>query len=252
MNLIENGLVSLLPKSPVYLTIGILLTLAIGYLLGGINFGVLISSRRYHDDVRSHGSGNAGATNMLRTYGKSAAILTLVGDALKAVVAILIGTLLIGQNHLAAYLAGFAAIVGHVYPCWYHFHGGKGVVVSAVTILMIDPVVFLILFAIFAIIVVYTKYVSLGSIIGMLVFPLLMYNMHGPGLHVIYSLVIALFVVFCHRTNLVRLFNHTESKISLGHKSKDGKKEEKADANRTTAEKGNSTDTAANRKTKDK
>lgn len=239
MDIIENGLISLLPPSTALTVVGILLTLAIGYLLGGLNFGVIISSLRYHDDVRSHGSGNAGATNMLRTYGKSAAILTFVGDALKAVVAIVLGTLLIGQVHYAPYCAGFAAILGHVYPCWYRFKGGKGVVVSAVTILMIDPLVFAILLAIFVIIVAFTKYVSLGSIIGMLVFPLMMYNLYGPGLHVVLAMIIGLFVVFCHRTNLVRLFNHTESKISLGHK-KEKKAEKGSDnADDATDRKGN-------------
>lgn len=228
----ENGIINHLagtePSSPALIAISLILCAICAYLLGGLNFGVIISSLRYHDDVRRHGSGNAGMTNMLRTYGKSAAIFTLLGDVLKTVVALYLGSFIAGESYYAPYVAALFCILGHVYPVYYGFKGGKGVAVTAAAVLIIDPVVFLILFAIFAIIVGFTKYVSLGSIICMLLFPLLMSNMNGPGLHVIFALIIGLFVVFCHRTNLVRLFNHTESKISFG-KKKDKKDENETD-----------------------
>lgn len=227
----ENGIINHLigsdTSSPAIIALSLFLCALCAYLLGGLNFGVIISSLRYHDDVRRHGSGNAGMTNMLRTYGKSAAIFTLVGDVLKTVIALYLGSFIAGWDFYAPYVAALFCILGHVYPIYYGFKGGKGVAVTAAAVLIIDPVVFLILFAIFAIIVGFTKYVSLGSIICMLLFPLLMSNLNGPGLHVIFALVIGLFVVFCHRTNLVRLFNHTESKISLG-KKKDKKDDTKS------------------------
>jgi glycerol-3-phosphate acyltransferase PlsY len=219
--IIKNGLIN---GSPAMTALALLLTAIEAYLLGGLNFGVIISSLRYHDDVRKHGSGNAGMTNMLRTYGKSAAVFTLIGDVLKAVAAIYIGCFIAGENAYAPYVAALFCILGHVYPIYYGFKGGKGVAVAAASVLVIDPVIFLILFAIFAIIVGFTKYVSLGSIMCMFIFPILMARMNGYGLHVIFSMIIALFVIFCHRTNFVRLLNHTESKISFSKKKKESDK----------------------------
>ncbi len=229
----ENGIINHLvgsgdTSSPALIAISLILCAVCAYLLGGLNFGVIISSLRYHDDVRSHGSGNAGMTNMLRTYGKSAAIFTLVGDVLKTVIAVCVSWFIAGFYQEITLISGFFCILGHVYPVYYGFKGGKGVAVTAASVLMFDPVIFLILFAMFAIIVGFTKYVSLGSIICMLLFPLLVSNVYGPGWAVLLALLIGLFVVFCHRTNLVRLFNHTESKISLG-KKKDKKDENQKD-----------------------
>ena len=113
------------------------------YLLGSVNFAIIISGKKYKDDIRSHGSKNAGMTNMMRTYGKGAAALTLGGDALKAVISCIIGYLVMGQ--FGAYAAGLFCMLGHVFPLYYGFKGGKGVVTAAATVLMTDPIVFLIL-----------------------------------------------------------------------------------------------------------
>jgi acyl-phosphate glycerol 3-phosphate acyltransferase len=188
----------------------------VAYLLGSLNFAVIISKRKFHDDIRNYGSGNAGMTNMLRTYGKSAAGFTLLGDAGKAALSILLGALLNGV--IGAYAAGFFCIVGHMFPIYYKFKGGKGVVTSAVMILMLDPRVFLILFSVFLLIVFSTKYMSLGSIMGMLLYPLVLYNFNGPGLSILFAFAISALIIFMHRGNIMRLIDHTESKVSFGKK----------------------------------
>lgn len=191
----------------------------IPYLLGSLNFAIIVSKRMYHDDIRKYGSGNAGLTNMLRTYGKKAAVYTLVGDSLKTVVSISLGYLLHGN--IGAYVTAFFCILGHIFPIYYRFQGGKGVLTVSVSILMLDPVIFLIVFAIFAIIVGFTKYVSLGSIMCMMIYPLIV-NKFYNGLPVLFSVLFAAVVVFMHRSNIVRLWHGEENKISF-------KKREKSD-----------------------
>lgn len=214
--ILKTGLIG---GTPFLTGLALAITAICAYLLGGLNFGIIISSMRYRDDVRRHGSGNAGMTNMLRTYGKKAAVLTLAGDVLKTVIALYLGCIIAGEDNFAPYIASIFCIIGHVLPIYYNFKGGKGVAVSAAAVLILDPVAFLILFLLFAIIVGFTKYVSLGSVICMLVFPLIMQNLNGYGLHVIFSLIMGLIVVFCHRENIKRLLNHTESKISFKKKN---------------------------------
>ncbi len=198
--------------------IGFAVCAVAAYLLGSLNFAVIISKRKYHDDIRNYGSHNAGMTNMLRTYGKGAAVFTLLGDASKAAVSILLGTIINGQ--IGAYLAGFFCILGHMFPLYYKFKGGKGVVTSAVMILMLDWRVFLVCFLIFAGIVASTKYMSLGSIIGMLIYPLVLYNFNRatPDFRIIIATAISALVVFMHRENIKRLMDGKESKVSFGRK----------------------------------
>ncbi|MBR2354626.1 MAG: glycerol-3-phosphate 1-O-acyltransferase PlsY [Clostridia bacterium] len=189
----------------------------IAYLLGSLNFAIIISGRRYKEDIRSHGSKNAGMTNMMRTYGKSAAALTLVGDALKAVVSCLVGYAVFGL--MGAYIAGLFCIVGHMFPIFYRFKGGKGVVTAAITILMCNPFVFLILFALFVIIVLFTKYISLGSIMCMLLYPLVLHRINllfgQPTPEIPFVLLMTVLVVFKHRENIGRLLKGKESKFSF-------------------------------------
>jgi glycerol-3-phosphate acyltransferase PlsY len=190
----------------------------IGYLLGSINFAVIISKVFYRDDVRSHGSGNAGATNMLRTYGRGAGAATFILDGVKAAVAVLISMLLMGEG--GAYIAGLFCILGHIFPVYYKFKGGKGVVVSAITILVLNPMVFLCLLALFVLIVGWSKYISLGSVICAFFFPLLQ-NAFSQGqgfLSSTVSVLIAAIVIVMHRSNIKRLMNRTESKVSFAKK----------------------------------
>ncbi len=216
----------------------LLLCMVIPYLLGSFNFGLIISRRKYHDDIRIHGSGNAGTTNMLRTYGPKAAALTLVGDMLKAALAVILGYLLVNNQAVAyneagrfigvfgdkpgAAVAGLFVVVGHMFPCFFRFRGGKGVATTGMVILLLNPIVFLILFGIFAIIVLCTKYVSLASVMGVCLYPVLMsafeLRNNGSPTATLLSVVITVLVVFMHRENLKRLKEGKESKLSLGKK----------------------------------
>ena len=217
---------------------GVLLCIIIPYLLGSINFGVIISNKEYNDDIRNHGSGNAGATNMLRTFGVKASVLTMVGDMLKAVIAVGLGYLIVGTNvvladpetgdlfrykdQFGAAIAGFFVMMGHMFPIYFKFKGGKGVATSAMVILMISPITCLFCFLIFVIIVVGTKYVSLGSIMGMIFYPIILTAFSGGQnpTACIMAVLMALAVVFMHRENIKRLRDGNERKISLGKKKK--------------------------------
>ena len=216
--------------------VGILLCMIVPYLLGSINFGLLISKKKYHDDVRAHGSGNAGTTNMLRTYGRKAAVLTLIGDMAKGVVAVAFGYLIIGVNaeiteiigetpttyvqydQFGAAIAGLFVMLGHLFPVFYKFKGGKGVATSGMVILMISWPSFLILFVIFVIIVLGTRYVSLGSVMCLALYPVILTAFSGGqnGTACLTAVLMAVLVIYMHRANIKRLWQGQESKISLG------------------------------------
>lgn len=203
----------------------ILVYVMIPYMLGSINTAVIISGKMYGEDVRSYGSGNAGFTNMMRIYGGKAAVITFVGDILKTVIAILIGWCVFG--YLTAYIAGFACLVGHIYPMFYRFRGGKGVLCLTAMVLMLDWRIFLILLVCFVASVWMTKYISFGSVLCAMLFPLFLNRMNNSGLHMIeiIALAAAALVVFKHRSNIKRIFNGTESKFAF-KKSKAVKKDD--------------------------
>lgn len=197
--------------------IGAVATAVIAYLLGSLNFAIIISGKTYKQDIRNFGSKNAGMTNMMRTYGKKAAGLTLLGDALKAVVAGLVGYALLGQ--LGAYIAGCACVVGHMFPIFFRFKGGKGVVTTAISIMMCNPFVFIIVLLLFIVIVAATKYISLGSVMCVLIYPFLLSAVDtwllGGCPYVLFALLISVLVIFKHRENIKRLRAGTESKFSF-------------------------------------
>ena len=202
----------------------VLALLVVPYFLGSINFGIIISKLFHGEDIREYGSGNAGMTNMLRTYGKRDAAITLIGAALKAVVAVILGRILFGIS--GGYVAGLTCILGHAFPCYYKFKGGKGVVVTAATIAVIDWRIFLVLLGIFILVVAFSKYISLGSVCGMLVFPLLVQVWdRGLSINVLLSCLISALVIFLHRGNIKRIYNGTESKLSLSKTDKHKKSE---------------------------
>ena len=202
----------------------VLALLVVPYFLGSINFGIIISKLFHGEDIREYGSSNAGMTNMLRTYGKRDAAITLIGDALKAVVAVILGRILFGIS--GGYVAGLTCILGHAFPCYYKFKGGKGVVVTAATIAVIDWRIFLVLLGIFILVVAFSKYISLGSVCGMLVFPLLVQVWdRGLSINVLLSCLISALVIFLHRGNIKRIYNGTESKLSLSKTDKHKKSE---------------------------
>jgi len=203
--------------------VSLIAVFVMGYLLGSLNFGIIISKAFYHDDIRKYGSKSAGMTNMKRIYGTKAAAFTLAGDMLKAAVAVFIGALLLG-DHVngytipGTYLGGFASILGHAFPVYYGFKGGKSVAAAAMMILCTDWLIFIILFVIFAAIVAGTKYISLGSVMGFMIYPLLLNRMTGIGFHNLIAILIMALIVFLHRANIKRLMNGTESKFSFKKK----------------------------------
>ena len=201
-------------KLPLF--IAILVGVAIvSYLLGSLNFGVIISKLR-GKDVRESGSGNAGATNMTRLYGKKIGILTFVGDALKAVLSCIIGIVLVGS--LGGFVAGFFCVVGHAFPVYFKFKGGKGVACMAAVVLVTSPVCFLILLAIYIVLLLGFKMVSFASVMTVIIYPFLLSSTNGYGLQIIVALFCSILVVFLHRENIARIFHHEEPKISLGKK----------------------------------
>jgi len=206
--------------------------IAVSYLLGSVNTAIIVSKIIYRDDIRKHGSGNAGMTNMLRTYGKGAAGLTLLGDLLKTVISIILAACLLGLHYeaglsvnYAGYIAGLFAVLGHVFPIYYKFKGGKGVLVTASMALVLAPVPFLILFAIFVAVVWASKYLSLGSVTVAVLFPVVVHayfklvlTATPHGLISLCTIILAIFIVWCHRSNLERISNRTENKFSLRKK----------------------------------
>ena len=204
------------------------------YLLGSLNFGVILSKKLVHDDVRSHGSGNAGTTNMLRNYGKIPALLTIIGDMAKVAVAILISFALLkatdtistlsetfgdNTNIIIKSFSGLFCVLGHIYPCFFGFKGGKGVATSGGMVFMIDWRIALILLAMFIITVAATKYVSLGSIIMALFYPVFILLFHKSIVLFAIACLFAAIVIVKHKDNIKKLINHTESIISFSKKT---------------------------------
>ena len=199
-------------------------TAIIAYLIGSINFSVILSKKMAGFDVREKGSGNAGTTNMLRAVGKKAAAITLVCDILKGVVAILIA-MFIGNvveeanKPLLVQIAGIAVILGHTFPIFFKFKGGKGVATSLGVLIMSNWQIGLICLVFALILIILTQMVSVGSIAAAILYPVLTLfipeNYIVPGNYLIYSVILAVFVVFNHRENVKRLLNGTENKISF-------------------------------------
>jgi glycerol-3-phosphate acyltransferase PlsY len=188
----------------------IILCAAIGYLLGSANSSLIIG-RFYGVDIRKHGSGNAGATNTLRTLGKFPALLVLSGDAFKGVAACLAGFLIEGDTGLMA--GGLASVLGHNWPLYFGFKGGKGVLTSAAVLLMMDWRIGLFLLGVFAVVVGITRYVSLGSIITAAAFPVLSLVLNKSTEFVLFAFFLAILVIIRHRANIKRLIEGTESKL---------------------------------------
>lgn len=197
----------------------LILIAVIAYFLGGLN-GAIISSRFiFHDDVRRHGSGNAGLTNFHRTYGTKGAAMVLAIDVLKSVIAVLVGGWLlgtVGEKGVGQLFAGFCLILGHVAPVLYGFRGGKGVLCAGTMILIVDPVAGLCCWAVFIIVVICTRYVSLASALACLMGPVFLAVFKHSGLEVVLTLLAALMVVIRHGENILRLIGGTENKLSFG------------------------------------
>ena len=202
------------------MTIYIIISI-IAYFIGSISFSVIFSRKFAGFDVRDKGSGNAGTTNVLRTVGKKVAALTLLCDILKGVLAI--GIALIASkiwpdvnNELLKYLVGFFAILGHTFPIFFEFRGGKGVATSLGVLITLNWKIGLICLVFAVILIALTRMVSVGSIMSAILFPILMLFMGNVEVESIgVSVLIAVLVVFNHRTNIKRLKNGTENRLSF-------------------------------------
>lgn len=198
----------------------------IAYLLGSISFSVIISKKMAGFDVREKGSGNAGTTNVLRTVGKKASIITLICDVLKGVVAILVAYIagLILKDSvdkaLLIQLAGLAVIIGHTFPIFFGFKGGKGIATALGVLLITNWNIGLICLVFALVLMIITKMVSLGSLAAAVLFPILIIFMPHTsylvdGNYIIYGILIAALVIFNHRANVKRLLTGTENKIDF-------------------------------------
>lgn len=211
----------------------IVLCMVVGYLLGSINPSIIISKKKYKEDIRAFGSGNAGTTNTLRTYGAKTAVAVFLLDLLKAAVAVVIGAFVIGGTMVGGAIAGLFAVVGHMFPVYYKFKGGKGVACGAMVMLLISPFAFIVDIIVFVGIVFFTRYISLGSIVCAMFFPILTVAFSYSGFVPLCALIIAALIVFMHRANIKRIMDRTESKVSFKktdkHKAGESSEAQKAE-----------------------
>lgn len=181
------------------------------YLIGSVPFSFIFSRLLGGVDIRAIGTGNVGATNVLRTLGIKIALLSLVGDLLKGVLAAWLG-LFFGGVGLAA-LCAVAVVAGHCWPVFLGFRGGKGVATSAGVILLLMPLIGLIMAVTFVTVIAVSRFVSLGSVCAAVLFPILILVMKEPWQYLVMGLVMVAMVLFRHRTNIERLRQGTERKI---------------------------------------
>ena len=207
-----------------------ILTAIIAYLLGSISFSVIFTKKFAGFDVREKGSGNAGSTNMLRSVGKKAAAITLICDVLKGVVAIVISIILgniikDANKELLLQIAGVAVVLGHTFPVFFQFKGGKGVATSLGILLMSNWQIGLICLVFALVLMILTRMVSLGSCAAAILFPVLTlfindhYTVLTEGkqgnVYLVYSIILAVIVLYNHRSNIKRILNGTENKLSF-------------------------------------
>ncbi|MBQ1234191.1 MAG: glycerol-3-phosphate 1-O-acyltransferase PlsY [Oscillospiraceae bacterium] len=203
--------------------LSIVLTAIVSYLFGSVSFAILVGYLFLKKDIRTVGSGNAGTTNVLRNCGKVAAGLCALGDLLKGILPVLAGKMVFAHLGLppvyGAYLAGFCAVLGHLFPIFFRFKGGKGVMTSAAVMLVIDPIATLIGLVIFIVVTFTTRYVSVGSITVAFCYPFATYFVNKiSGNPLALSIagcaaVFAVLVIYMHRSNIQRLINGTENRF---------------------------------------
>ena len=193
------------------------LVAVLSYLLGCINGAIATSHIFYHDDVRRHGSGNAGLTNFYRNYGAKCAPMVIAFDMLKAVGAVLLGNYflgyLLGWGAAGKYFGALFCVIGHMFPVFYGFKGGKGILCSGTLLLLLDWRIALVGWGAFVVLWLTTRYVSLGSVAAAISFPITTYFVFHDGYSTALSVCISLLVLWAHRSNIKRLLNGTESKF---------------------------------------
>lgn len=197
-------------------------TAVIAYLLGCFNGAVIVSKYILRNDVRKHGSGNAGLTNFYRVFGGPLTLVVILTDVLKAVLAVLVGLALFQGAGLDAtlgkYVAGVFCLIGHMFPCMFHFKGGKGILSGGTIAIMIDWRVALVVWGGFLILAALTRWVSLGSIWAGATFPVASWFVYRDPLILALALVIGGLIVWKHRGNLKRILKGEESKFSFHRK----------------------------------
>ena len=214
------------------ITLMLALTAIIGYLMGSVNGSIIVSRFLFGSDVRRQGSGNAGLTNFYRTYGITGIVGVIAIDVLKGVLGTLIGGLLLNLAAPAGFeaeftdvgrlVATFCVILGHVFPIFYGFKGGKGILTGVSCVFVVDYHAAIIALVIFAIVVVATHYVSLGSVLSTMSVPVTLLANGFSGICMILTIVSVALIVIKHAENISRLIHHKEPKISfkkdLSHK----------------------------------
>ena len=203
----------------------------IAYFCGCFNGAVIVSKYILRDDIRNHGSGNAGLTNFFRTFGGPLTLVVILTDVLKAVVAIIAGVWLTGQlmrissgemdlavRILAKYWAALFCLLGHMFPCMFHFKGGKGILSGGTIALMLDWRIALVVWGGFIVLAVVTRYVSLGSCWAGASFPFATWFVYQDAVLLVLSILIGGLILYMHRGNIHRLLTGTENKFNLHHK----------------------------------
>lgn len=204
------------------LILSMVIAAAVSYSLGCFNGAVIVSKYILRDDVRNHGSGNAGLTNFHRTFGGGLTFVVILCDVLKAVIAVLLGSWLFAWDPLLGkYFAALFCLLGHMFPCMFHFKGGKGILSGGTIALMIDWRVALVVWGGFLILVIVTRYVSLGSLWAGASFPFISWYCYPEIRIVVLAFLLGGLVVWQHRGNAQRLIHGKERKLSF-HKEKEG------------------------------
>lgn len=202
------------------MTVGLVaLVAAVSYLLGCCNSALIISKYILHDDVRNHGSGNAGLTNFYRVFGKGKVVFVVLGDLLKAVISVLLGGALLGSflgwPVIGKLLGGIFCILGHSFPCMFGFRGGKGVLCGAGVILCMDWRIALVCLGAFLILVAITRWVSLGSMVAAVLFPICCWFIYGNIPVTVLACVAGALIVVRHRDNAKRIAEGNENKFEF-------------------------------------
>ena len=205
-----------------------ILTAIVAYLLGNFSSGLLVGRLFGQEDIRKTGSGNAGTTNVMRTLGWLPSVLTLLGDVVKAVLAVLAGRLIAGEA--GTFIAGVFVVAGHNWPVFFGFKGGKGIAASLGVILMTDPWIALILLVIQFSILIPTKLMSLASIASSVAYPILVAIFHwGDWGYMLFGVILGFMALYSHRANMKRLINKNENKLDFEKINEISKKSAKKD-----------------------
>ena len=209
----------------------------VSYLLGSLNFSIILSEVVKKKDIRKSGSGNAGATNMMRTYGIKAAVGTMLGDIFKVAIGILVAFAILGvpmkyiftnpadtaeiqRVMLYKEFTGLFCVLGHIFPLYFKFKGGKGVAACTGMVIIVDWRIALILFVIFVSVILISKWISLGSIVIAILYPVLIFVFYKNWILSLVALLFTAIVIIAHRENIKRLIKGEENKISLKNKKK--------------------------------